>query len=77
MADTVISEDEKVQITAADAEKTTSVDYGKTAVITDVDEAFAAFEGNETLEVDEATSKRLLAKIDRRILPILCLVYGM
>lgn len=42
-----------------------------------VDEAFAVFQGRETIIVDDATDKRLLRKIDRRILPVMCLIYGM
>lgn len=37
----------------------------------DADEALAAFEGHEAVVVDEATNKRLLRRIDRRILPIM------
>ncbi|KAL8708399.1 MAG: hypothetical protein Q9220_006689 [cf. Caloplaca sp. 1 TL-2023] len=45
----------------------------------DADEAmkaFAGFEG-EILELDEATNKRLLRKIDLRLMPLLCVIYGL
>lgn len=42
-----------------------------------VDAAYAAVGAHEDLVVDAATDKRLLRKIDRYILPIMCLVYGM
>lgn len=45
----------------------------------DADEALKAFEGlqGETIELDEATNKRLLKTIDRHMMPIMCFVYGM
>ncbi|OJJ45187.1 hypothetical protein ASPZODRAFT_69492 [Penicilliopsis zonata CBS 506.65] len=43
----------------------------------DVDEAFAVFQGHQEVVVDAATDKRLLRKIDRYILPVMCLIYGM
>ncbi|KAI9725141.1 MAG: hypothetical protein M1828_003483 [Chrysothrix sp. TS-e1954] len=45
----------------------------------DADEAMKAMAENEglSLEIDEATNKRLLRKIDMTIMPILCIVYGL
>ncbi|KAK4233458.1 putative MFS allantoate transporter [Achaetomium macrosporum] len=45
----------------------------------DADEALKAFSGleGERIEVDEATNKRLLSIIDRHMMPLMCLVYGM
>ena len=45
----------------------------------DADEAMKAFEGHEgeILVLDEATSKRLLRKIDLNIMPLLCVIYGL
>ena len=44
---------------------------------TDADEAMKAFEGQdgELLVLDETTSRRLLRKIDRNILPV-CVAHG-
>jgi MFS transporter, ACS family, allantoate permease len=79
MADVATSEDRK---NAADAEKVMSindqncVEIIKTAT-DNVDEAYAAFQGHEEVVVDAATDKRLLRKIDRYILPVMCLIYGL
>lgn len=45
----------------------------------DVDEAMRAFEAlqGETIELDEATNRRLLRTVDWHIMPIMCFVYGM
>ncbi|KAJ4346363.1 Allantoate permease [Didymosphaeria variabile] len=45
----------------------------------DADAAMKAFEGYEgqTLELSEETNRRLLRKIDRHLMPILCIVYGL
>ncbi|KAI4098302.1 MAG: hypothetical protein L6R37_006562 [Teloschistes peruensis] len=45
----------------------------------DADEAMKAFAGHEgeILELDEATNKRLLRRIDIRLMPLLCVVYGL
>lgn len=45
----------------------------------DVDEAMKAFEAlqGETIELDEATNRRLLRTVDWHIMPIMCFVYGM
>jgi len=42
----------------------------------DADEAMSAFTSGEIIEVDEATSKRLLRIIDWHLMPIMCLCYG-
>lgn len=38
--------------------------------------AFADYEGAGEV-MDEATNRRLVRKIDRRIMPLLCVVYGL
>jgi ACS family allantoate permease-like MFS transporter len=45
----------------------------------DADEALKAFQDfqGETIDLDEATNKRLLRIIDWHMMPIMCLVYGM
>ncbi|KAI4170897.1 MAG: hypothetical protein LQ343_004661 [Gyalolechia ehrenbergii] len=45
----------------------------------DADEAMKAFAGHEGefLELDEATSKRLLKRIDLHLMPLLCVIYGL
>ena len=45
----------------------------------DADEALKAFSGieGEVIEIDEATNKRLLRIIDRHMMPLMCVVYGM
>ncbi|KAL8998160.1 MAG: hypothetical protein Q9169_002714 [Polycauliona sp. 2 TL-2023] len=45
----------------------------------DADEALKAFEGQdgEVLVLDEATSKKLLKRIDLHLMPLLCIVYGL
>ena len=45
----------------------------------DADEAMKAFEcaDGEVLILDEATNKRLLRKIDLRLMPLLCVIYGL
>ncbi|KAL8933976.1 MAG: hypothetical protein Q9216_006129 [Gyalolechia sp. 2 TL-2023] len=45
----------------------------------DADEAMKAFAGHEdeNLELDEATSKRLLKRIDLHLMPLLCVIYGL
>ena len=42
----------------------------------DADEAMKAFEGSEggAIEIDEATNRRLLRKIDLNIMPLLCVI---
>ena len=43
----------------------------------DADEAMKAYESGEIIEIDEATNKRLLKIIDRNLLPLMCVVYGL
>ena len=43
----------------------------------DADEAMKAFESGEVIELDEATNKRLLKIIDRNLIPLMCVVYGL
>ncbi len=43
----------------------------------DADEAMKAFATGEVVEIDEATNKRLLRIIDRHLMPLMCVVYGM
>ena len=43
----------------------------------DADEAMKAFENGEIIEISEADNKRLLRIIDRHMLPIMCVVYGL
>ncbi|KAL9012317.1 MAG: hypothetical protein Q9173_002912 [Seirophora scorigena] len=45
----------------------------------DADEAMEAFAGHEgeAIELDEATSKRLLRRIDLHLMPLLCVIYGL
>ncbi|KAK3076486.1 hypothetical protein LTS18_012874, partial [Coniosporium uncinatum] len=45
----------------------------------DADAALAAFQNykGQVLEIDEATNKRLLRKIDWNLMPLLCVVYGL
>lgn len=45
----------------------------------DADEALKALDGlqGETIELDEATNRRLLSIIDWHMMPIMCFIYGM
>ena len=43
----------------------------------DADEAMAAFENGEVIEIDEATNKRLLRTIDLHLIPLMCVIYGL
>lgn len=45
----------------------------------DADEAMKAFMGHEgqVIELDEATNKRILRRIDWNMMPIMCVVYGL
>lgn len=43
----------------------------------DHDEAMKAFANGEDIEVDEATNKRLLPRIDLHMMPLMCVVYGL
>ncbi|GAB7360926.1 hypothetical protein MBLNU230_g0910t1 [Neophaeotheca triangularis] len=44
----------------------------------DADEAMKAFQGmeGEVIEIDDATNKRLLRRIDWHLMPIMCIIYG-
>jgi MFS transporter, ACS family, allantoate permease len=43
----------------------------------DADEAMKAFESGEIIEIDDAANKRLLRIIDRNLMPLMCVVYGL
>ncbi|KAI9768422.1 MAG: hypothetical protein M1835_006870 [Candelina submexicana] len=45
----------------------------------DADEAMKAFAGQEgeVNQIDDATNRRLLRRIDMNLLPLLCVVYGL
>ncbi|KAI9878358.1 MAG: hypothetical protein M1830_001139 [Pleopsidium flavum] len=45
----------------------------------DADEAMKAFAGHEgeVIQLDEATNKRLLRRIDMNLMPLLCVIYGL
>lgn len=43
----------------------------------DADEAMQAFVNGEVIEIDQATNKRLLRIIDFRMMPLMCVIYGM
>ena len=43
----------------------------------DADEAMKAFANGEKIEIDEATNKRLVRRIDLHLMPLLCLIYGL
>jgi ACS family allantoate permease-like MFS transporter len=43
----------------------------------DADEAMKAFKSGEIIEIDQATNKRLLKIIDRNLIPLMCIVYGL
>jgi ACS family allantoate permease-like MFS transporter len=83
MADVAANTDEKkTGNNAIDAENAASINDQNSAKLVkadtdNVDEAYAAVQGHGDVVVDAATDKRLLRKIDRYILPIMCLVYGM
>lgn len=64
---------------SVDVERAKHVDPTLEKHAHDADEAMKAFEGlhGETIELDEATNKRLLKTIDRHMMPIMCFVYGM
>ncbi|GES66199.1 MFS allantoate transporter [Aspergillus terreus] len=67
--------------TAVDVEKDASkkIDPKLQEHAKDADEALKALQElhGETIELDEATNKRLLRIIDWRMMPIMCFVYGM
>jgi ACS family allantoate permease-like MFS transporter len=43
----------------------------------DADEAMVAVSALGNVEIDDATNKRLLRRIDMRLMPLLCLVYAL
>lgn len=65
----------------------TGIDVGKIKYVDstiekhahDADEALKALGGlqGETIELDEATNRRLLSVIDWHMMPIMCFIYGM
>lgn len=64
----------------ADAIRSGSVVDGKILEhANDGDEALKAFmeAQGQVIEIDEATNKRLLRKIDWNLMPIMCIVYGL
>ncbi|KAH0263135.1 putative MFS allantoate transporter, partial [Aureobasidium melanogenum] len=63
----------------ADAIRNGSVDKTILQHAGDADEALKAFMSHpgEVIELDEATNKRLLRKIDWNLMPIMCIVYGL
>jgi hypothetical protein len=65
--------------TGADVEKITYVDPTIEKHAHDADEAMKALGGlqGESIELDEATNRRLLSIIDWHMMPIMCFVYGM
>lgn len=68
---------------AIDVEQTPSPEKHPSAAVlkhaNDADEAMLAFVGHEgeIIELDEATNKRLLRRIDWNLMPIMCAVYAM
>ncbi|KAH0170614.1 putative MFS allantoate transporter, partial [Aureobasidium melanogenum] len=63
----------------ADAIRNGSVDKTILQHAGDADEALKAFMSHpgEVIELDEATNKRLLRKIDWNLMPVMCIVYGL
>ncbi|KAI4846836.1 putative MFS allantoate transporter [Aureobasidium sp. EXF-8845] len=63
----------------ADAIRNGSVDKAILQHAGDADEALKAFMSHpgEVIELDEATNKRLLRKIDWNLMPVMCIVYGL
>lgn len=63
----------------ADAIRTGSVSQGILEHSHDADEAMKAFMSHPgtVIEIDEATNKRLLRKIDWNLMPIMCVVYAL
>lgn len=82
MANTTGREEKAADVAAGDIERIPTAGSNHASEILkhnrhDADEALAAFEGHQSIVVDDATNKRLLRRINRRILPIMCVVYGM
>ncbi|KAJ5668948.1 Major facilitator superfamily domain general substrate transporter [Penicillium macrosclerotiorum] len=65
--------------TAVDVEKIGHIDPTLEKHAHDADEAMKAFDDlqGETIELDEATNRRLLHIIDWHMMPIMCFIYGM
>ncbi|KAI5247840.1 putative MFS allantoate transporter [Aureobasidium subglaciale] len=63
----------------ADAIRNGSVDKNILQHAGDADEALKAFMSHpgEVIELDEATNKRLLRRIDLHLMPVMCIVYGL
>lgn len=62
-----------------DAIRNGSVDKSILQHAGDADEALKAFMSHQgqVIELDEATNKRLLRKIDWNLMPVMCIVYGL
>jgi ACS family allantoate permease-like MFS transporter len=65
--------------TGMDVEKIKHVDPTMEKHSHDADDAMKAIEElhGETIELDEATNRRLLKIIDWHMMPIMCFIYGM
>ncbi|THX51312.1 putative MFS allantoate transporter, partial [Aureobasidium pullulans] len=63
----------------SDANRNGSLDKSVLQNAGDGDEALKAFASHqgEVIELDEATNKRLLRKIDWNLMPVMCIVYGL
>lgn len=63
----------------ADAIRNGSIDKTILQHADDADEALKAFMSHqgEVIELDEATNKRLLRRIDWNLMPVMCVVYGL
>lgn len=63
----------------ADAIRNGSISKGILEHSHDADEAMKAFMSHQgtVIEIDEATNRRLLRKIDWNLMPIMCVVYGL
>ncbi|GAB7355398.1 hypothetical protein MBLNU459_g5917t1 [Dothideomycetes sp. NU459] len=63
----------------ADAIRSGSISKGILEHSHDADEAMKAFMSHQgtVIEIDEATNRRLLRKIDWNLMPIMCVVYGL
>jgi hypothetical protein len=75
---------EKVQPTKAAYDNTSEAEKGeihelklKHADRNDADEALQIFEEGEVITMTPEEEKKLLRKIDRHLMPLLCLVYGL
>lgn len=70
---------EEKSVGAADVEKVKAIDPTLEKHAHDADEALKAFGElqGESIELDEATNRRLLRTIDWHMMPIMCFIYGM